>query len=168
MDANVHLAASYNETLQRYAREYRAETSKSTATTRELAYWAISTGRWDPPRDLLIQKCREDFAEALREEYIKNEHGKQVRANQVARVVRNGEQLWLWGDIRDIDRNHMQSAVRVKREQMVGECRQVDRDCQFWSSLHPDETPVQCVFNFTDDVEEGRHSGKFVPPDRPR
>jgi hypothetical protein len=161
-------AATYNETLQRYAKEYFSETGKSTATTREIAEWAIATDRWEPPRDLLLQKCREDFAEALRDEQIKGDDGRPVRANQVARVVRDGVQQYLWGDIRQIPRKHMNSSVQVKREQMVGECRQVDRDCTFWSSLHPDEEAVTCVFDFTDDVEEGRHSGKFVPPSQPR
>jgi hypothetical protein len=160
--------ATYNETLQRYKNEYFAETGKSTATTRELAAWAIATDRWDPPRDLLLEKCREDFAAALREEQIKDDNNRPVRANQVARVVRDGVQQYLWGDIRKVNRKHMTSAVQVKREQMVGECRQVDRDCSFWSKLHSNEEPVTCVFDFTDDVEEGRHSGKFTPPPQPR
>lgn len=160
--------ATYNEELQRYKYEYFAETGKTTATTRELAAWAISSGRWTAPRDLLTQKCREDFAVALREEQIKNDQGKSVRVNQVARIVQEGTQQYLWGDIRKIPRKHMDSAVGVKREQIVGECRQIDRDCEFWNSLNPTEQPVQCVFDFRDDVEEGRHSGKFIPPSQPR
>jgi hypothetical protein len=92
-------AATYNETLQRYAREYFAETGKATATTREIAAWAIATDRWEPPRDLLLQTCREDFATALRAEQIKDDYGRPVRANQVARIVRDGVQQYLWGDI---------------------------------------------------------------------
>jgi hypothetical protein len=117
---------------------------------------------------LLIQKCREDFAAALREEQIKDGLGRPIRANQVARVVSEGKQTFLWGDIRKINREHMESSVQLKREQMVGECRQIDRDCAYWNSLHTDETPVQCYFDFTDDVEEGRYSGKFNPPNKPR
>jgi hypothetical protein len=160
--------ATYHEELQRYKNEYFSETGKTTATTRELAAWALATGRWTAPRDLLLSKCREDFAAALREEQIKNDHGQPVRVNQVARVVREGVQQYLWGDIRRISRKHMQSAVQVKREQMVGECRQIDRDCGFWNARHLDEKPVQCVFDFRDDVEEGKYSGKFVPPANPR
>jgi hypothetical protein len=159
---------TYHEALQQYAKEYFAETGKTTATTREIAAWAIASDRWEPPRDLLLQKCREDFAAALREEQIKDDNGRPVRANQVARVVRDGVQQYLWGDIRRVPRKHMESAVQVKREQMVGECRQVDRDCDFWNTRNPKERPVTCVFNFTDDVEEGRYSGKFTPPDNPR
>lgn len=161
-------AASYNETLQAYVREYYKETGKTTVTTRELAAWAIRTGRWEPPSDLLIQKCREDFATALREEQIRDDRGRSIRANQVARIVQGGSQQYLWGDIRRINRKHMNSAIQVKREQMVGECRQVDRDCGFWNSLHPEEEPVQCCFDFTDDVEEGKYSGKFERPSNPR
>lgn len=160
-------SATYYETLQRYKDEFFDETGQLEATTRELAAWAIRTGRWEPPADLLIQKCREDFASALREEQIKDDSGP-IRANQVSRVVQDGKQMYLWGDIRRLPRKRMENAVQLKREQMVGECRQIDRDCAFWNKLNPSEEPVQCAFDFTDDVEEGRFSGKFAPPNQPR
>jgi hypothetical protein len=159
---------TYYEALQKYKYQYFAETKKTTATTRELAAWALASGRWEAPRDLLLEKCREDFAAALRDEEIKDDNGRPVRANQVARIVTNGVQQYLWGDIRNIPRKHLVSAVQVKREQMVGECRQIDRDCEFWNSRHPKDEPVQCHFDFRDDVEEGRYSGKFERPDQPR
>lgn len=161
-------SATYKEILQRYKDEFFVEAGKDMATTREIAAWAIKTGRWEAPPDLLLQKCREDFADALRVEYFKDEHGRPVRANQVARVVKEGVQQFLWGDIRKIPRKHLVSAVQLKREQMVGECRQMDRDCEFWNARNPKDEPVQCVFDFRDDVEEGRYSGKFTPPANPR
>ena len=66
---------SHNEALQHYADEYFSETGKQTATAKEIAVWAIRTGKWEPPSDLLIRQCREEFAKALREQYIKDKQG---------------------------------------------------------------------------------------------
>lgn len=160
------IGETYNEALQRIAHEYFAETGKETATTSEIAAWAMETDRWEAQPDFLLKKCREDIAAALREEKIKDEHGKSVRLNQVNRVTQGGVQQYLWGDIRKIDRDHMKGSVAVRRDQMVGECRQVDRDCNFWNSLHPDKEAVTCEFDFREDVLEGRQSGKLNPPEK--
>lgn len=158
------IAETYNEALQRIAREYWAETGKETGTVSEIAAWAMGTDRWEAQPDFLLKKCREDFAAALRDEKIKDDNGLPVRLNQVTRVTEGGVQKYLWGDIRKIDREHMRGSVAVHREQMVGECKQVDRACTFWNTRHPDQEPVECEFDFREDVLEGRQSGKLNPP----
>ena len=116
------------EKLQRYADEYFKETGKETATTREIAAWAIRTDRWIAPPDLLLKSCREEFARAMREQYIKDRHGRSVRAKHVHRVKRGGRQLHLWGDIRRMSRKKIVSSFNMRREQIVGECRQLNVD----------------------------------------
>jgi hypothetical protein len=156
---NHKSATSFNEILQKHKYEYLYETGKTLTTIKELAIWAIATGRWEPPRDLAIRKCREDYARALREEYIKDSDGQPVRVNQAARKKVDERQTTFWGDIRSIPRSHMESASTQRREQIVGECRQLDRDERFFNEHHPDEKPLQTYFDFTDDVQEGRFSG---------
>lgn len=55
----------YFELLQRFADDFFEQTNSETATTKDIAVWAIQTGRWDPPSDLILRKCREDFAKAF-------------------------------------------------------------------------------------------------------
>jgi hypothetical protein len=157
----THGSSTYLETLQNYADVYFAETGKERATTRELAVWAIRTRRWEPPSDLIIRKCREDFAKALREQYFKNDHGRPVRAKHAARVTEGDRQLTFWADIRIAPRTHMAVAFQQRREQIVGECRQLSRDVGYYNEHRPDTQPIQPCFDFRDDIEEGEFSGEY-------
>lgn len=155
---------TYNETLQRFADEYFRESGQQTATTKEIAAWAIRTRRWEPPTDLLIQKCREDIAKAMREQYLDEEAGKPVRAKHVARIRDSaGEQHHLWADIRLAPHEHMEIAFQQRREQIVGDCRQLKRDVDYYNGIHPDRVEIQLLLDFTDDVAEGEFSGEFQP-----
>lgn len=158
--------STYTETIQRYADEYLEETGKQTATTKEFAVWAVKTGRWEPPRDLVIKQCREDFARALREQYITNDKGQSVRAKHVARVTRDEKQWHLWADIRNAPREHMETAFQQRREQIVGDCRQLKRDVEYYNNANGGMPAIQLVFDFTDDIEEGGFSGEY-PAKRP-
>lgn len=157
--------SSYFEFLQRMADEYFAETKTQTATTKELAVWAVSSGRWEPPKDLVLKQCREDFSRAMREQYIQNDRGQPVRAKHVARITKGAEQLHLWADIRNAPRKHMESAFRLRRQQIVGDCRQLKRDVDYYNGEHPDQKMIQLVFDFTDDIAEGEFPEEY--PDQP-
>lgn len=164
--------SSFNEMMQRYADEYLQETGKDAATAREFAVWAIQTGRWEPRPDMLIKKCQEDFSRALREEYIRGPDGQPVRAKHVARLGKGDEQQYLWADIRTAPRRHMQIAFQQRRGQIVGDCRQLKRDVDFFNGIHEDDgkPPIQLVFDFTDDIAEGECSTEFTTsrPPQPR
>jgi len=144
----------YYEALQKLADVYFAESGKETATTKEIAFWAIKNRKWDAPADLIMSKCREDFAKALREQYIQDRSGRPVRAKHVARIRSGEEQLHLWADIRTAPRRHMEFAFHQRREQIVGDCTQLKRDVDYYNDLHPKAEPIQLMLDFTDDVEE--------------
>lgn len=150
--------ATYHESLQAIAKEYSDSTGHDSYTTRDLAVWAIHSGKWDAPPDLLIQKCQEDFSSALRDEYITDLRGRPVRSKHAARMRANGRQGTFWADIRTASRKHMEVAFQQRREQVVGDCRQLKRDVDFFNSTHPNDDPIQTVFNFEDDIEEGEYS----------
>lgn len=160
-------AKPLNEALQKHADEYVAETGNTEFSIADLSEWALSTGRYEPPKDLIRKKCREEYARAMREQYITTAEGQTVRAKHVLRIKQGDEQLYLWADIRDSSRARMTACLGQRREQVAGECRQIDRDRSYWNQLNPSESPIQIVFDFTDDVEEGRFSGDY-PPRKPR
>jgi hypothetical protein len=53
----------------------------------------------------------------------------------------------------------MEAASAQRREQIVGDCRQLDRDERYYNGHHPKEQPLQTYFDLRDDVIEGRFSG---------
>jgi len=154
----MHKATAYNETLQKLADEFFETTNTATATTKDIAVWAIRNGKWNAPADLVLRKCREDFAKALREQYIEDSQGRPVRAKHVARIRSGEEQLYLWADIRVAPRKHMEIAFQQRRQQIVGDCRQLKRDTDYYNNEHPIEPDIQMIFDFTEDIEEGEFS----------
>ncbi len=159
--SNNKISCSYNEKLQKLADKYYTETGKEKASAKEIALWAISTKQWEPPQDLIISKCREDFSRAMREQHIIDDSGKTIRAKHVARIIRGDKQLHLWADIRNAPRSHMEKSFQQRRVQIVGDCRQLKRDMDYYNQQHPSESPIQLVFDFRDDIEEGEYSGEY-------
>lgn len=163
----VRASKSYTEALQDYADEYFEETGVPRATTMELAVWALETGRWEAPRNVVLKQCQEDFARALREQYIQDSSGASVRAKHAARIRSGDQQQTFWADIRDAPREHMEAAFQQRREQIVGDCRQLKRDLDYYNTENPSEADIQLVFDFRDDIEEGQFSTEY-PPRLPR
>ena len=153
--------STYNEALQKIADEYLAAVDGGMATAKEIAVWAVANKRWEPPPDLVIRQCREDISRALREQYLTESTGGSVRAKHAARITKGLEQQTFWVDIRQAKRPFMEIAFQQRREQIVGDCRQLDRDVTFYNKSHPEEKSIQICFNFMDDVEEGRFPGDF-------
>jgi len=163
----INDGSTYTEVLQRFADEFIDETGKDVFTAKEIAVWAIRTGRWDPPADLVLRKCREDFARALREQHITDEHGRSIRAKHVARITKGDQQLHLWADIRRAPHEHIELSFDQRRGQIVGDCRQLNRDNPFYQQIRPDRPSIQICFDFRDDVAEGEVPATY-PPQKPR
>lgn len=90
----------------------------------------------------------------MSEEYITDPQGRRVRAKHVARIKHDGEQLYLWADIRTADRKHMGVAFQQRRQQIVGDCLQLKTDVDSYNDNSKASPPIQLVLDFTHDVEE--------------
>jgi len=90
----------------------------------------------------------------MREDHITDPQGRIVRAKHVARVNRNGEQIPLWADIRTASQQHMEIAFKQRRQQVVGDCRQLKTDLDSYNENHNTGDSIQISFNFTLDLEE--------------
>ncbi len=144
----------YHEQLQRLVNAYIACGQPWPATSREIAAWAIGEKQWWPQPSTLISQCAEQLSRAMREEYISDPQGRVVRAKHAAKVERDGEQLTLWADIRTADRPHMEIAFQQRRQQIVGDCRQLKTDVDSFNDNSNTGPPIQLVFDFTDDLTE--------------
>ena len=92
----------------------------------------------------------------MREEYITHPQGRRVRAKHAARFMQGEKQITFWGDIRTASREHMDVAFKQRREQIVGDCRQLKTDVDSYNENENDAGPIQMIFDFTLDLEELR------------
>ena len=152
--------AKYKEQLQKVWHQYESENGSVPATAREAAAWGISRGMIDMPEVDPLEKLASDMATALREEYATDKHGRRYRVNHAVRVTKGGVQYTFWAIMKDAPREHMQKAFIQRREQIVGDCVQLDTDVEAYNALHEDQRPIQMLFNFKDDIEERKFSAR--------
>ena len=145
---------TYNEQLLKIVSEYRNTGNQWPASTREIASWAINTGRWQPQHSEVVGQCATHLARAMREEYITDPQGRTIRAKHAARLERDGVQATLWADIRTDSREHLEIAFKQRRNQIVGDCRQLKADVDSFNDNRSPVDPIQLSLDFTADVEE--------------
>ena len=145
---------TYLEMMQQIADDYFAETGDWRATTSEMADWALSHGVWEPPAFLAKRILSRDLSRAMRGEYLRDGRGNSVRTKHAARIRVGSEQQTFWADIRNAPRDHMELAFQQRRRQIVGDCRQLKLDADFYNSEHPKQEVIQMIFNFEEDLEE--------------
>lgn len=151
--------ATYNALVQRIVTKYIEAGEVWPATTREIAVWAMNSNLWAPQRKEVIDICAEQLARAMRDEYIIDPQGRTVRAKHAARSERSGSQLVLWDDIRTASRDHMAVAFQQRRQQIVGDCRQLKLDADSYNENRNTGEPIQMVFDFTLDLIELQMEG---------
>ena len=145
---------SFVERMQAIVTDYIESGEPWPASTHQMASWAIQSQKWAPQRSSLVDICADQLARAMREEYITDPQGRRVRAKHAARVKRLGEQISIWDDIRTATREHMEAALKQRRKQIVGDCRQLKTDADSFNQNRSPEKPIQVVFDFTQDLAE--------------
>jgi len=146
--------ATRTKQLQTLVNEYIEAGQPWPASTHDMASWAVRNKRWHPEPSAVVDQCADQLARAMREEQFVDLHGRTVRAKHMARIKRNGEQVALWADIRTADRQHMEIALQQRRQQIVGDCRQLKTDMDSYNENRNPGKPIQMVFDFTLDLEE--------------
>ena len=145
---------NFTSQVQNIVKKYRAGRQPWPATAKEIAAWAIQKQLMQPHPMAFLNQCANQIADAMREEYFIDPQGRSVRAKVVAQVQRNGETLPLWQDIRSGDRAHIEIALKQRRQQIVGDCRQLKTDVDSFNQNYNTGEPVQIVFDFRRDLEE--------------
>lgn len=153
---------SYGERMQRLVADYREEGGAWPASARDIAKWMIRTNRWDKGESTLIEICARDVARAMREEYHTDPQGRRVRTKHAAKFPAPGAedgQLTIWDDIRTAPREFMERAFMGRRNQVVGDCIQLNTDVKSYNENKCKDNPIQLLLDFTDDVAEAEQSG---------
>ena len=148
--------SSRKEELRKWANEYIASTGKNFYTSREIADWAIKKGYWDLPNEKLISLCADEFARAFKEERFTDPLGNRVRFRHARKVDIGGVQTTLWENWTTISRENMETSLLQRRNQIVGECVQLDIDTESFNRFRNKGESIQIPFDFTPDVDEHR------------
>jgi len=145
---------TYKEQLQEFYKQYCTETGRSGAVDpHDVAGWAIKKKLWQPrPKDL-TSKLADEIAQAWREEYRVDPHGRRYRAKHAVRGM-GPEQHTLWADMVTAARSHMERAFAQRRHQIVGDCLQLKTDVDVFNDKRVGGEPLNFVLDFTDDIAE--------------
>jgi hypothetical protein len=149
------MASVYSRQLQNIVKDFRLSGRPWPASARAIAEWAITNKMWAMRDADIINRCADEIARAMREEYYIDPQGRKVRAKHAAKVAVDGEQATFWDDIRSADRNFMAIALQQRRQQIVGDCRQLKTDADSYNDNKNPGASINIVFDFTYDVEEG-------------
>lgn len=149
------------EQLQQIFARYQEDVGIAGPTTlRDVASWALGRNLWQPEPGALIRQLAEQLSRALRDEYYTDPQGRRVRTKHCVRVpVReDGEQssMSLWDDIRTASVGHMQLSFQQRRQQVVGDCHQLETDVDSFNENGNPNEPIQMSFDFRADLAELR------------
>lgn len=145
---------SYSEQLRRVVKQYQRAEEPWPATAHDIASWAIKQKLWEPHPSRVLNQCADEIARAMREEYITDPQGRRVRAKHSANLKRDGKQLAFWDDMRTATRGYMEVAFQQRRQQIVGDCRQLKMDVDSFNDNRTPAKPIQMIFDFTLDLME--------------
>lgn len=101
-----------------------------------------------------LNSAADDLARAMREDYYTDPQGRRVRAKYAARFSSGDKQLTLWADIRSDPPEHRGVAFQQRRQQVVGDCKQLKTDVESYNDNNPMGAFIQMSFNFEMDLEE--------------
>jgi hypothetical protein len=139
----------------------------------EVYSWAAQRDLWKPPKIDPSQRFRRDMARALREDYFKDAKGRNIRRYHAAKYLHVdgfgvAVQEVFWADMLSEPpppRDHMEVALKQRREQVVGDCYQLKNDVEFYNARKPPKEPIRMLWDFTDDLAERDMPTDYDPSD---
>jgi hypothetical protein len=144
------------EVLQQLWRQYEHAHDHEPTSARVVVEWAVAERKLELPEIDPLDVLAEQMSRALREEYKTDDQGRRYRVNHAVRVTKDGVQNTFWGIMGFAKRQHMETAFTQRRENIIGDCLQLQIDVEVYNDMNPGKVPVQLVLDFKDDVAERR------------
>lgn len=147
---------TYKENMLDIWQKYHEEKGETEPTDlRDLAKWAIEKRLWAPrPVDVTAGFARE-MADVLREQTRTDKDGRQYRAFITAKDRgKDGLPLFKWADIDVAERSHVEKGIQGERRSITNDCFSLAMKVDHYNAIHPEDDPLQVVFNFEEDVIE--------------
>jgi len=151
--------SSYSNAIKEYIKRYKNEVGDGddgVIDPHDLAEWAYKHGLHKPNLKSIINVIASDIAKAFREEYRTDKLGRRYRAKHAATRKYGNKTLSLWADIDDPNapHEHFVKSFGQRRQQIVGDCHQLNTDINVYNSTKQLEDPIQLILDFTHDIEE--------------
>ena len=150
--------ANYNESMQALFRRYEQQVGVTGLTSlKDVGHWAIDQGLWKPRHADMLRQFSSEMARALREEFYTDPQGRRVRTKHAIRVPptkAGGEQKSLWGDIRWMTKEQMETSAKQRRHGIVWDCHHLKTDVDSYNDNCSPADPIQSSFDFTADIDE--------------
>lgn len=144
---------SRKEENLKLVKEFERQHQREAFDLHEIYRWARQEGRWEPPADLAERRFVEEIAKDLREVYIDDGEGGRVRYYHAV-IKGRGRQMTLWANVFDSSREHLEQGFGQRRQQSLGDCRQLKSDIDFVNKRRFQEAPISMSFNFDEDLAE--------------
>src|SRR3974390_2884581 len=119
--------ATLNEQLLQIVEDYREAGNPWPPTRSQIAEWAVANDRYQLTRGMAVAQCAERIAKAMGLEHVTDQKGRSVRKYYAARIRENGQLVIRWDDW-NADRPFMEVATANRRNQILGECKQLKDD----------------------------------------
>ena len=145
--------ANLNDQILKIVEDYRAAGNPWPASKIEIGEWAVTNDRYQLTRGMAVNRAAERIGRALGLEHVRDRKGRSVRKYYAARVRENGQIVMKWDDW-NADRPFMEVSSANRRNQILGECRQLKNDLDSYSERRCPDNPIQTDFNFNIDLEE--------------
>jgi hypothetical protein len=165
----VRVKKTIIEANQDIVSEYLNEHQDAPKSMREIAAWAIRTGRWEPQRRDLISRCAAELSEAARADFYVDPQGRSVRRKHVVRLTgSDGKPQYLWADIEDAAPSHMRLSFSQRRGGILGDCKQLKADQDSYNDNNKRGAHLETLdFDFNADIDEMDRPTEYPesPPD---
>jgi hypothetical protein len=163
------LSYTVKEEMLEIVRAWRKSGGKWPAPHNELVDFAMNSGMYNV-KARMRRQCARDLSDAMRDDHFMSD-GKPIRRLHAVRTSERDEegkkvQRTFWGDIDTMERPFMAVAFNQRRRQIVGDCRQLSNDIEYRNRRRPLEELHRCLWDFTDDVDEGNESDEYRPRGR--
>jgi hypothetical protein len=145
--------ANLNDQILKIVDDYRAAGMPWPATKLEIGAWAVANDRYQITRGVAINQVAERIVRAMGLEHVRDKKGRSVRKFYAARIREDGQLTMKWDDW-NAPRPFMEVSSANRRNQILGECRQLKNDMDSYSERRCPENPIQTDFNFNVDLEE--------------
>ena len=153
---------AYSNSIRDYIERFRDTigAGEGLIDPHEVAEWAYKNGCHKPNVKTVIDSIAADIAQVFREEYRTDHRGRRYRAKHAATQKYGNKTLSLWADIDDLSapHEHFVKSFAQRRQQIVGDCFQLKTDVDVYNEHRQPDKDVQCILDFTNDVEEQQFS----------
>jgi hypothetical protein len=164
----AHLRGIYSKFM---AERERLGLGDKPVSLEEVYDFASRNQLWSPPKYDVKTQFRKDLAKALREGYFTDDRGQTVRRYHAAKRRYVDEfgvyvQQVLWADMLSDpppQRDHMETALKGRREQIVGDCHQLKIDVDYYNGHHSADAPIRMLWDFTVDLDEREQPTEYNP-----